>query len=276
MNVVTICSSKGGVGKTSLCANLGGLVADLGWKVLLIDTDPQPSLSTYFPLLEHSPYGLTRIFSHVEIDCAISKTALSRLDIVLSDDPDCLCEKEISILPDGMNRMRSVLLALSDYDLVIIDTQGASSAVVDAAILSSDLLVSPIVPDMLSAREFFRGVMRVIERLERTYGAINLPGSMNALIYRTRPTVDARLVARQIQYLINELPEINLLNTSIPDRTVYRDAASAQVPVHSFEKKRKYGASAYENMLSLAAELLPDLNFETGLSDSQTQTAGST
>ena len=263
MNVMTVCSTKGGVGKTSLCANLGGLVAENGWKVLLIDTDPQPSLSTYYPLTDQSDYGVTRIFSHVDIEHSISKTSVSRLDIVISDDPDNKCDAEIKNLPDGRNRMRSVLLELNSYDLVIIDTQGASSAVLDAAILSSDLLLSPIVPDMLSAREFFRGIVAVLERLRKSYGAVNLPHSMHALIYRTRQTIDARQMARQIRYLIEELPEINLLESSIPDRTVYRDAASAQVPVHRFEKKRKSGPSANESMISLAAELLPDLNCET-------------
>ena len=263
MNVVTVCSTKGGVGKTSLCANLGGLVAENGWKVLLIDTDPQPSLSTYFPLTVRSDYGVTRIFSHVDIKNSISKTSVCRLDIVISDDPDNKCEKEITNLPDGRNRMRSVLFELNSYDLVIIDTQGASSAVLDAAILSSDLLLSPIVPDMLSAREFFRGIIPILERLKRSYGAINLPHSMHALIYRTRPTIDARQLARQIRYLIEELPGVNLLETSIPDRTVYREAASAQIPVHRFEKKRKFGPSANESMISLAAELLPDLYCET-------------
>ena len=259
MNVITVCSTKGGVGKTSLCANLGGLAADAGCKVLLIDTDPQPSLSTYFPLTNRSQYGITRIFSHVEINRSISKTSISSLDIVMSDDPDNLCDRKIHQIPDGWNRMRSVLLELNCYDLVIIDTQGASSAVLDAAILASDVLLSPIVPDMLSAREFFRGIMRVIERLKRSHGAIGLPKSMHALIYRTRPTVDSRLVVEQIRQLINEIPDINLLQTCIPDRTVYREAASAQVPVHNYEKKRRFGLSASESMVSLATELLPDL-----------------
>ncbi|MDE0310057.1 MAG: ParA family protein [Acidiferrobacterales bacterium] len=263
MNVMTVCSTKGGVGKTSLCANLGGFVAESGWKVLLIDTDPQPSLSTYFPLTVQSDYGITRIFSHVDINNSISKTSVSRLDIVRSDDPDNKCDREIKKQPDGRNRMRNVLLELNSYDLVIIDTQGASSAVLDSAILSSDLLLSPIVPDMLSAREFFRGIVPILGRLRKSYGAINLPLSMHALIYRTRPTVDARQLARQIRYLIGELPQVNLLNTSIPDRTVYRDAASAQVPVHRFETKRRFGTSANESMTSLATELLPDFSVES-------------
>ena len=58
MATVTVCSTKGGVGKTTLTANLGGLLADLGARVLLVDADVQPTLSSYFPVERRSPAGL--------------------------------------------------------------------------------------------------------------------------------------------------------------------------------------------------------------------------
>lgn len=42
MHVVSIISTKGGVGKTTTAANLGGLVADAGLRVLMLDLDVQP------------------------------------------------------------------------------------------------------------------------------------------------------------------------------------------------------------------------------------------
>jgi chromosome partitioning related protein ParA len=50
MIVISVISTKGGVGKTTLSANLGSILADFGYRVLLIDADIQPSLSKYFPL----------------------------------------------------------------------------------------------------------------------------------------------------------------------------------------------------------------------------------
>ncbi len=58
MATVTVCSTKGGVGKTTLTANLGGLLADLGARVLLVDADVQPTLSSHFPVERRSPAGL--------------------------------------------------------------------------------------------------------------------------------------------------------------------------------------------------------------------------
>ena len=85
----TITSTKGGVGKTTLTANLGALFADMGLRVLLIDADVQPSLSKYFPLARLQPWaGLTEVILRGEVTAAcITATVFPNLDIVVSDDP---------------------------------------------------------------------------------------------------------------------------------------------------------------------------------------------
>ena len=61
MFVFGVVATKGGVGKTTVAANLGGLLADIGYRVLLIDADVQPSLSRYFALAHDADHGLTRM-----------------------------------------------------------------------------------------------------------------------------------------------------------------------------------------------------------------------
>ena len=259
LKVLSVYSTKGGVGKTSLCANLGGIAADWGWKVLLIDTDPQPSLSHYFPITRISKFGITRIFSHAKLDDSISKTAIPGLDIVVSDDPENTFEQQLPGLLDGRYRLRYALDNLTGYDFVIVDTQGASGKILESAILACDILLSPIVPDILSAREFFRGTVGVWKKLSESSNTPYCPHSVNGVIYRTRPTVDSQMIVEQLRHLSESIPNVNLLSTPVPDRTVYRDAASAQIPVHWFERKRKNGCSARETMSALALEVCPAL-----------------
>ena len=48
MVIWTVANQKGGVGKTTTTVTLGGLLAQRGYKVLLVDTDPHASLTYYF------------------------------------------------------------------------------------------------------------------------------------------------------------------------------------------------------------------------------------
>src|SRR6185436_21101148 len=86
----TVISTKGGVGKTTLTANLGALLADLGLRVLLVDADVQPSLSKYFPTALAAPSGgLTDVIVRGDVTATcITPTHYPNLDIVLSDDPE--------------------------------------------------------------------------------------------------------------------------------------------------------------------------------------------
>lgn len=57
MRIMSVISTKGGVGKTTVTANLGGLLADTGLRGLFIDLDSQPTLSSYYPLRTEAPGG---------------------------------------------------------------------------------------------------------------------------------------------------------------------------------------------------------------------------
>ena len=62
MSTITVCATKGGVGKTTVTANLGGYLADHGAKVLIIDADVQPTLSSYYGLNgPPASHGLTHL-----------------------------------------------------------------------------------------------------------------------------------------------------------------------------------------------------------------------
>src|SRR5258705_13483642 len=83
---IAIVSTKGGVGKTTVAANLAGLLADMGLRVLMVDADIQTSLSKYYEISWLAPHGLTRLIrqGYISADC-VSHTALQNLDIVRSD-----------------------------------------------------------------------------------------------------------------------------------------------------------------------------------------------
>lgn len=262
----TVTSTKGGVGKTTLTANLGALLADMGLRVLLIDADVQPSLSKFFPLGDPKPSaGLTEVMVRGELgaDC-ITPTMYRNLDIVVSDDPEGRLPHWLLNRIDRGFRLRMALnsLALVDaYDCVLIDTQGAVGPLQDAAVLAADILISPITPEILSAREFKDGTMELLDRLEPSSALGATLGPMKAVIYRQDRTTDARVIADGIREDFIKLKgRVTVLETVVPHAKAYKEAATLRTPVHRHERKR-YGIapSAYTVMHALAWELIPSL-----------------
>jgi chromosome partitioning related protein ParA len=144
---ITITSTKGGVGKTTLCANLAGILADLGQRVLAVDADIQPTLSSYYDLEDRAPSGLMTLVTRATTSGVISRSTLPGLDIILSDDPSGNLQNWILHQPDGRVRLRHLMASLDDaYDIILIDTQGAVGPLQDAAVLAADFLLSPFPP----------------------------------------------------------------------------------------------------------------------------------
>jgi chromosome partitioning related protein ParA len=256
----TITSTKGGVGKTTLTANLGALLADMGLRVLLVDADVQPSLSKYFPLAMAQPAaGLTEVILRGEVTAAcMTRTVFPNLDIVVSDDPEGHLPTWLLARIDRGFRLRFALQAAvvaNAYDCVLIDTQGAIGPLQDAALMAADVLVSPITPEVLSAREFKDGTMDLLERLDGTLGPVK------AVIYRQDRTADARLIAAGIREDFPRLKgRVSVLDTVVPHAKAYKEAATRRIPVHRHEPRRDgVMPSASAVMHQLAWELLPGL-----------------
>lgn len=266
---ITIVSTKGGVGKTTITANLGGILADSGYRVLLVDADPQPTLSSYFALSYRAEQGLVDFIINSATKQAITQTDIENLDIVVSDDPDGKLRDWIRDAPDGRVRLKHVLSYLDNaYDFVLIDTQGAVGPLQDAAVAAADFMLSPIPPEILSAREFVRGTVSMIKRLE-PMARLGAPiGPLRGVIYRQDRTVDARLIADELRRasFTPSKGAITILETVIPNSVVYREAATQKIPVHRLEKTRKGPSlSARETMEELARELIPNLpDFDSG------------
>jgi len=264
MRRMTVVSTKGGVGKTTVAANLGGLFADLDYRVLLVDADVQPTLSSYYAIRSQATGGLFQLLVSGVTENVISSTIISNLDLIVSNDPTGQLPNLLLHAPDGRTRLRHLLDQIdTPYDVVILDTQGSLGVLQDAAVLASDLLISPLPPEMLSAREFSRGTLDMLERL-RPMSQLGLPvPPLVAVLNRIDRTRNALQIAAALrdELFTASKDRIRLLETVIPNLVAYREAACLGVPVHRHESTRPVGRTApaaRETMLALAHELLPD------------------
>ena len=259
MQVVSIISTKGGVGKTTTAANLGGFAADAGLRVLLLDLDVQPTLSSYFTLAERAPAGIYEMLAYNEqrAEQLVSRTAFERLDLVLSNDDRGELNTLLLHAPDGRLRLRHLLPTLApSYDLLLIDTQGARSVLLEMAVLASNLALSPVTPEILAARELRRGTLQLIEDIA-PYRHLGIePPPLHLLINRVHPvSSNARLIQQALRQVFQEQPGVRVLDTDVPAIEAYPRAATRGLPVHRVEYRQPAGRTApaaLETMRALA------------------------
>ena len=264
MLVISIISTKGGVGKTTTAANLGGFVADAGLRVLLLDLDIQPTLSSYYELTHRAPGGTYELLAFNEqcITQLVSRTSIAGLDLMLSNDDRGELNTLLLHAADGRLRLRHLLPVLAPlYDLVLIDTQGARSVMLEMAVLASDLALSPVTPEILAARELRRGTIQLIEDIA-PYRHLGIePPPLQLLINRVHTvSSNARLIQQSLRDLFRGQVGLCVLDTDVPAIEAYPRAATRGMPVHRVEYRRPTGRvapAALETMRSLAIELFP-------------------
>ncbi|MEN1341960.1 ParA family protein, partial [Pseudomonas aeruginosa] len=103
-----------------------------------------PSLSSYYELPEVAQGGIYDLLAANITDPAriISRTIIPNLDVVISNDQNNQLNNLLLQAPDGRLRLANLMPALKEgYDLVLIDTQGARSALLEMVVLASDLVV---------------------------------------------------------------------------------------------------------------------------------------
>ncbi len=254
MKVLSIISTKGGVGKTTLTANLAGYLSGLGKQVLMIDADPQPSLSSYYRITEQAPKGLTEFLTHPEnADNCISKTHQG-CDLVYSNDHDNQLQSWLVGKGDGRFRLKLAIKQLTKkYDYILIDTQGAKGNLQDAAVLAADILISPMPPEMAAIKELERGTLSMLSDLQSYKDmGINVP-SLFGVIYKVDGTRDAK---QFVEHLNNSSKNksYQMLHTQIPQSVVFREATSTQIPVTEFENRnKKQQLKAHKSATSIKA-----------------------
>lgn len=150
--ILTITNNKGGVGKSTTAQTLSIGLAQKGYKVLLVDLDPQNNTSSTFKASNNTKNIYQVLKGNISIQDAIQKNnyisiLASSLDLINADD-----EFKKGAYQYKMHKLVAEQLELvkNDYDYIILDTAPNLSLLTTNAIYSSDAVVIPMIADIYS------------------------------------------------------------------------------------------------------------------------------
>lgn len=137
MKVFAIGSYKGGVGKTTTTVNLAYNVSAKGYRVLVIDTDPQANATYMFARVNDNTYTLADLFAGVKIGRCIYRTKYDNLDIIKGSSKMEEAIGEADCLKEALHQVSQ------KYDYVFIDCHPSMQLPTIAAMIAADELLIP-------------------------------------------------------------------------------------------------------------------------------------
>lgn len=252
MVVWTIANQKGGVGKTTTTIALGGLLAECGHRVLLVDTDPHASLSYYFGIesedLDLSVYNLfVQVSSKEQILQSLCPTNYKNIDILPATMGLATLDRSLGSKGGmGLVLKKAIQKLSSEYDYVLMDCPPVLGVLMVNALAASTRIIVPVQTEFLA----LKGLDRMMKTMDIMQGE-----QENLFNYTIVPTMfDKRTKASILTYQkLKETYKEKVWPGVIPIDTNFRNASLVQKVPSDYARSSR-GVYAYKSLLDFLME----------------------
>jgi len=240
--VIGIINQKGGVAKTTTAINLAATLNQKGYKVLLVDVDPQANATTGVGIdktnLEFSIRDV--LLDECEIQEAIIPTDYEGLDVLPSNLGLSKLEKQLAgeTAPEYILR-RYLETVYEDYDMIIIDSPPTLGRLAYNVLVASDSVIIPVQTEYYA----MEGVVDLLDAIkeveEKLYSETEIKGVLLTM-HDKREKLTNEVVA-----LVQEYFNDQMFKTIIPRNAPVKRSAADGIPC-VIKYPESSGAIAYQ------------------------------
>ena len=243
--IIAIANQKGGVGKSTTAVSLGAALADLGFRVLVVDLDPLGNASTGMGI-RHEAREITVydvVVAEAPIRDAIIPTPVERLHAIPSTIDLAGAEIELVSQFSREHRLKKSLVEVSEgvYDFILMDCPPSLGLLTVNALTAADELIVPIQCEYYA----LEGLGQLLRNVSLVQQNIN-PGLRLSGIVMTMFDPRTKLseqVVEEVQRFFGEL----VYDVIIPRTVRLSEAPGYGQPITVYDPKSK-GAECYREL----------------------------
>lgn len=242
--IMAVANQKGGVGKTTTAVNLGAALADVGYRTLVVDLDPQGNASTGLGInirdLELSMYDV--VIHEASIDDTIEATSMKNLFVAPASLD--LAGAEIELVPAFSRelRLRHALAEVeADYDYVLIDCPPSLGLLTVNGLAAAGEVLVPIQCEYY-ALEGLGQLLRNVALVQRNLNQRLEVSTVVCVMYDARTKLADQVVAEVREHFGEKVARI-----VVPRTVRLSEAPSYGQPILAFDPRSR-GAIAYREL----------------------------
>ena len=247
--VISVCISKGGVGKTTTAVNLAASLAVAEKKTLLIDVDPFGSAAVAMGFTSDKiKAGISEIFSFTKsINYTIHKTEFEYLDFIPANINSIQLDEKFARSSENRVILKNSLKEVkNNYDYIIIDCPPVLRGITTNALTASDSILIPVKCGHLSLDAVDRLFQYIYWIREISNPELDVEGIILTMYEKNSKVTE--ISERELKLKYNQY----LLETNIPTSSLLNEATFYGKPLCLY-KINSLGAIAY---LNLAYEII--------------------